>query len=62
MLWATHLVDEVHAGDALTILHQGRVLADGRTEAICAGRPLAEVFLDLTADAPARPEPAAAAR
>lgn len=62
VLWATHLVDEVHAGDALTILHQGRVLADGRTEAICAGRPLAEVFLDLTADAPARPEPAAAAR
>ena len=61
VLWATHLVDEVRAGDALTILHRGRVLADGRAEAICAGQPLADVFLDLTADAPPRPEPAAAA-
>lgn len=28
-LWATHLIDEVNAGDQVVVLHQGRVLAHG---------------------------------
>jgi ABC-2 type transport system ATP-binding protein len=30
VLWATHLIDEVHDSDQLIVLHQGRVLADGQ--------------------------------
>ncbi len=30
VLWATHLIDEVNDSDQLIVLHQGRVLADGR--------------------------------
>lgn len=51
VLWATHLTDEVADCDRLVILHQGRVLADGRAGDIAAGRPLTDVFLDLTGDA-----------
>jgi ABC-2 type transport system ATP-binding protein len=51
VLWATHLTDEVAEGDRLAILHRGRLLADGRAGDIAAGRPLADVFLDLTGDA-----------
>jgi ABC-2 type transport system ATP-binding protein len=29
VLWATHLFDEIMAGDSLVIMHQGRVLARG---------------------------------
>ena len=36
MLWATHLIDEVAAGDQVIVLHQGRVLANGEVAAICA--------------------------
>ncbi len=28
-LWATHLIDEVEPGDAVIVLHEGRVLAQG---------------------------------
>jgi ABC-2 type transport system ATP-binding protein len=48
VLWATHLVDEVRDSDRLLVLHRGRLLADGRTQDIRAGRPLAEAFLTLT--------------
>lgn len=37
VLWATHLLDEVAADDAIVVLHQGRVLAAGE-----AGRVVAE--------------------
>ncbi len=30
MLWATHLFDEILPSDDLVVLHQGRVLAQGR--------------------------------
>jgi ABC-2 type transport system ATP-binding protein len=29
VLWATHLFDEIMAGDDLVVLHQGKVLAQG---------------------------------
>lgn len=29
VLWATHLIDEVHADDRIIVLHHGRVRADG---------------------------------
>jgi len=32
VLWATHLVDEVQGGDQVVVLHQGRVLMQGRAE------------------------------
>lgn len=32
VFWATHLIDEVEDGDHVVILHQGRVLADGRVD------------------------------
>jgi ABC-2 type transport system ATP-binding protein len=31
-LWATHLVDEVRAGDRVVVLHEGRVRAQGRLD------------------------------
>ena len=34
VLWATHLVDEVDAGDAIVLLHKGRVLFSGRAPAL----------------------------
>lgn len=46
VLWATHLTDEVLEGDRLVILHQGRVLEDGRAEA--TGPALTDHFLALT--------------
>ncbi|MBY6158100.1 ABC transporter ATP-binding protein [Pseudooceanicola nitratireducens] len=49
VLWATHLTDEVQAGDHLVILHQGRVLSEGPTPAV--GPALTEHFLAVTAGA-----------
>lgn len=51
VLWATHLTDEVRAGDRLVILHRGRVLRDGIAGEIAGGRPLNGVFLELTGEA-----------
>ncbi len=53
VLWATHLVDEVEAGDQLVVLHQGRVLADAGAGEVAGDRPLAEAFLAMTAATPA---------
>lgn len=50
VLWATHLVDEVHAGDRLAILHRGRILADGEAGAI-GGNDLSARFLSMTKEA-----------
>jgi ABC-2 type transport system ATP-binding protein len=37
VLWATHLIDEVGAGDGVVVLHKGRVLAHGPvTEVVAA--------------------------
>lgn len=50
VLWATHLVDEVHADDRLTILHRGRILADGEAGVI-GGDNLSTRFLSMTKEA-----------
>lgn len=36
VLWATHLIDEIHSEDRVIVLHQGRILADGSVDAITA--------------------------
>lgn len=41
VLWATHLFDEIAAGDDLVVLHQGRILAQG---------PVARVIAETGAD------------
>lgn len=48
VLWATHLTDEVREDDRLVVLHRGEVLRDGIAGEVAGGRPLTEVFLDLT--------------
>jgi ABC-2 type transport system ATP-binding protein len=57
VLWATHLIEEVTAHDRVVILHQGRVLADGKVNDVVSangGRDIAWVFATLTgADAAA---------
>lgn len=50
VLWATHILDEIHPSDGLAILHRGRVLADGRAGDI-AGGDLTGAFLKLTGEA-----------
>jgi ABC-2 type transport system ATP-binding protein len=36
VLWATHLVDELHPGDRLVVLHQGQVRAKGPVSEVLA--------------------------
>jgi ABC-2 type transport system ATP-binding protein len=48
VLWATHLTDEIRPDDQLLVLHRGKLLADGRMGEVTAGRPLQDVFLDMT--------------
>ncbi len=52
VLWATHLIDEVHAGDRVVIMHGGGIKADGAVDEVnraagCA--TLAESFGRLIA-------------
>ena len=37
VLWTTHLIDEIDMNDQVVILHQGKVLAQGRAVDLCAG-------------------------
>lgn len=51
VLWATHLMDEADRDDDVVVLHQGRVLADGRISDLVTGlcvNSLAEAFARLT--------------
>jgi len=51
VLWATHLIEEIHTGDTVALLHQSRLLACDSTEAICqqANRStLVQAFETLT--------------
>lgn len=51
VLWATHIFDEVEASDAVTVLHAGRVIAQGRSAEIAGGAEgasLATAFRALT--------------
>ncbi len=59
VLWATHLLDEVTPGDAVVVLHRGRVLASGEVADIAAaagGADMRSAFIALTGGAPERPE------
>jgi len=52
VLWATHLVDEVRDGDAVVVLHQGRVVAQGSAREVAAAASAADLvsaFSRLTA-------------
>ena len=51
VLWATHLFDEITAGDDLVVLHQGKVLAQGPVARVLsdAGAPdINSAFMRLT--------------
>jgi ABC-2 type transport system ATP-binding protein len=52
-LWATHLFDEVQPDDAVSVLHRGRVAAEGEAGEIAArsGGSLEAAFRELTATA-----------
>lgn len=51
-LWATHIFDEIQPADHAVILHRGRVLADGRADALTESHAdLSRAFLHLTGDA-----------
>ncbi len=52
VLWATHLVDEVRDGDAVVVLHQGRVVAQGSAREVATAASAADLvsaFSRLTA-------------
>ena len=53
VLWATHIFDEIEASDAVAVLHNGKIITQGRSEEISAkanGATLADAFRALTAD------------
>ena len=52
LLWATHLIDEVAEGDRVVVLHQGRIVAQGRPAELIAATDttsLGDAFARLTA-------------
>ncbi|MCP2072351.1 UNVERIFIED_ORG: ABC-2 type transport system ATP-binding protein [Pseudomonas lini] len=51
VLWTTHLLDEVRPSDNLLIVHQGRLVASGRADAVSLehGGSLGSAFTHLTA-------------
>ena len=56
VLWATHIIEEIEAGDRAVVLHRGRVRAQGSCEEVlaAAGAPdLPAAFLALTGEADA---------
>ena len=51
MLWASHLIDEIAAGDRLIVLHQGKVRASGGVDEILTqtgAASIGEAFARLT--------------
>lgn len=53
VLWATHLIDEVLPQSQVTVLHRGRVLADGPRDQMVAesgASNISETFMQLTRD------------
>lgn len=62
VLWATHLIDEVRAGDRVVVMDEGVIRADGERDAVvrsAGAADLAEAFAALVAPAPAPAEGAA---
>lgn len=54
VLWATHLIEEIHPDDRVLLLHKGQLLADATGTALCdqyQQADLAGVFHHLTQDA-----------
>jgi ABC-2 type transport system ATP-binding protein len=59
VLWATHLLDEVAATDAVVVLHRGRVLAAGEVPDVVASAGAADMrsaFIALTGGTTEAPE------
>ncbi len=50
VLWTTHLTDEVHDGDDLVVLHQGRILHRGTAGAARGDQTLSDWFLSRTGE------------
>jgi ABC-2 type transport system ATP-binding protein len=51
VLWATHLFDEIIPSDDIVVLHQGRVLAEGKVQRLitdAGARDLHSAFMHLT--------------
>lgn len=48
VLWATHLIDEVHRSDDVVVLHKGSVLRTGRASDLAGDGGLSDMFLSLT--------------
>ena len=54
VLWATHIFDEVEPADSVSVLHAGKIIAQGRSEDISAranGATLADAFRAMTEQA-----------
>lgn len=63
VLWATHLIDEIVAGDDAVVLHEGKVLAHGPVSEVvkaAKARTLADAFNRLTGSAAGKDERPAA--
>ena len=43
VLWATHLIDEIDAGDRVLIMHQGRIKRDGTERILCEAAGAADL-------------------
>ena len=59
VLWATHLLDEVMPGDAVIVLHRGRVLAAGDFADVvtsAGATDMRSAFIALTGGTPDAPE------
>jgi ABC-2 type transport system ATP-binding protein len=48
VLWATHLFDEIEPGDAVVLLHEGRVMARGTAAEIAGQGSFQDAFLSWT--------------
>jgi ABC-2 type transport system ATP-binding protein len=59
VLWATHLLDEVAADDAVVVLHRGRVVAAGEVTTVIAASGATDMrsaFIAVTGGAKEEPE------
>ncbi|MFK8252155.1 ABC transporter ATP-binding protein [Ancylobacter terrae] len=62
VLWATHIIEEIEAGDRVVVLHKGRVRAQGTRGEVVAqaeAADLSDAFLRITAAADTARETAA---
>ncbi len=57
VLWATHLLDEIEAGDHVVVLHQGKVMAAGEMSQIISSTNTADLRSAFRVLTGARPAP-----